>query len=203
MMYYGQYNEDNYIRRTCEGAGVELTPYIVDLGCGDGLHNSNSLYWIESRGWDALLCDANNDVLDLARERHEANGGVSIRHAILDSQEYPATLSESPFGWSTNVATRDDNSEISTVRIKDILDSDRDIGILSIDLEGCDTRVLKDMFESTGIRPEVIIIEGNGESERADQRGFIISGGYIWLTRLDVNQIFMRVDKFNSGGFNV
>jgi len=139
----------------------KINPTFVDAGCGDGLHQSNSGYFIKS-GWQALLIDALESNIYKCETLYIDNNKVEIIKAILSDKKEEVYFQEDDRHLALS-GIKDYIPNRTAFPISQILDNFtyfEPIGILSLDLEGYETPVLKDLIDNK-IFPQIIIVEGN------------------------------------------
>ena len=149
--YHSQWGEDRWI---AENLHLPTHGVFVDIGAGDGVRGSNTLY-VENLGWRGLCVDA--DPRNHQRLRQ--------RCCAVDTCAVSATPGLWPFGmyrhkpsWSGLHRTGTDYQEIlATCRtLEDLLDQWRihHIDLLSIDVEGTELDVWNSFDQ-----PSIVIIE--------------------------------------------
>jgi FkbM family methyltransferase len=154
--YHSQWGEDRWL-----ASHFEIAPHgvFVDVGAGDGITGSNTLY-LESLGWRGLCVDADPRNHEPLR-RH--------RRCAVDTCAVSATPGPSPFGMYTAKPSRsglhrrgaDYREILLTCRtLEDLLAQwciDR-IDLLSIDVEGTELDVW-DSFDPARHQPAIVIVE--------------------------------------------
>ncbi len=191
---YSQFDEDGYIAGIIRDQKLNITPFIIDLGAFDGKTLSNSRLFFEM-GWSGICVEAHPKTFEkLIGNNCNFNGycinmGVSDKNEILyitDHENIPEQnrLTSDPTGIKVETLTYQDILEITEHK-------DQPIGILSIDIEGYDTRVLKDVIKHK-YQPEFIITESHTMNDRRDQIALLQN--YHLLNILDFNNIFVRRD---------
>jgi len=194
-MSWSQHGEDVWLERFLIENKINLFPVIIDIGAGDGIDASNSKLFIDKYNFQGLLIDANKEKIKEAKKSYRNNNMVSCFAFMISDKSYKAKLRRikgKDWKWSKVTPCRDSGEY--TVTLTEFFDDNgiKEVGILSLDIEGLDTCVIKEMFKNSNVRPECIIIEGNSENERRRQREMISEKGYDLINTLSVNQIFMQ-----------
>ena len=153
--YFGQWGEDRWL---VENLVIPASGVFVDIGAGDGVRGSNSLYF-ENRGWTGLCVDAdarNRAALSLRRcaVRICAAASVPGRHAF--------SMCDAKTSWS-GLGDRGPGYTLTSVichTLEELL-IEADIGVidlLSIDVEG-DELDCWASFDAHLHQPGIVIIE--------------------------------------------
>jgi FkbM family methyltransferase len=83
---------------------------------------------------------------------------------------------------------RNKSYTVKCKRLITVLGLKQPIGLMSIDAEDMDTRILKDMIKSN-IRPHVVIAEGRSEEAKNQQRA-LMAKSYDFVETVGSNSIF-------------
>lgn len=197
----------DYLQR--KGLLDKLEKVVVDAGAGDGEYQSISRFWIKEQGFWAYLFDAlESNVEKLSRlYKDEKRVHVDTPPVVLSDIDYnKVVFQENPYHWSlsrvSEVAGPDEVLR-TTRRLSSLLSSyyigPVDVGILSIDVEGSDAKILKEMLEADWT-PQIIIIEANTCIEQSEQDEIFaayksrnyLSEGYKFIGGISPNRIFAR-----------
>lgn len=192
---YSQFDEDGYIAGIIKDHSLKITPFIIDLGAFDGETLSNSRLFFEM-GWSGFCVEAHPETFKKLIGNNErfkncqcVNAAISDVHELLYITNYDNIPEQNKL---TNEPT---NKRLETVTFYDLLEItgsfNKPIGILSIDIEGYDTRVLKDVVKHHH-QPEFIITESHTMNDRRDQIALLKN--YHLLNILDFNNVFVRRD---------
>ena len=195
-MYYSQHGEDSFIDNYIKENNLKIINRIVDVGAGDGTFLSNSRFFIESKRWEAYLIEGQLEQCNQMLELWKDKDMVHIMNAIVAEKVYPAHL-ELPHHWSLSTLKRDDKFTQNNNLTKTLSNMFRDLkiktcGILSVDIEGMDVKVIEEFLLHSICRPQIIIIEGNTIEERIKEKSVIEKEGYKLINTLNVNQIFIK-----------
>ena len=154
---------------------TKLQKLVVDIGAADGMYTSNSYTFIVDYGWDAVLIEPQLRQLVDAIECHvDCNDRVRFINCAICEEDGTANMFIHPNdgdGLTTNnhgsslvpipgsrvqimVATMSYETLVREVDFSQV-------GLLAIDTEGYDDRILAGIFAATPHRPGVIISETN------------------------------------------
>lgn len=142
--------------------------FVVDVGAR-GKFLSNSYDLLNALHWKGILIDAHpKSIEDITREF--AGLDAEIIHTAVSDYEGTAsfTLSQEPdhsslvSDWTNRFGGPKGSVTVPVQRLPNILKArnvPKNFGVLSIDVEGHDVKVLNDLFTRSDYRPEYIIIE--------------------------------------------
>jgi FkbM family methyltransferase len=152
---------------------------VVDVGANDGFYSSNSYPFIK-RGWRALLIEPHPGAFALARRLHENNPAVTALNLACSDRagELALNLFEADEGGSHSALSTDephphtDHTVARTVTVQvatleALLEQQgvpREFGLLSVDTEGHDYRVIRGL-NLARFQPRAIITENNANDE--------------------------------------
>jgi FkbM family methyltransferase len=164
--------ETEWLKEYIKARGLNLHKMFVDIGAGDGEYCSNSLAFIE-QGWEALLIDGLEANIEKCKQLHVGRPFVKCIHAILSDKVEKVCFVENKDHWSlsgvaTGTANRTTSMLSAILKDKNI----NSIGIMSIDIEGNEWKVLMDLLIN-GIYPQVLIVEGNTFEEMQFHRDIL------------------------------
>lgn len=149
MQSYSQANQDKWVIETLNG---KRDGFFVELGAYDGIQGSNTYALEKDFGWKGICVEANADVFK-ALERNRKSTNVNI--AVMDYRgecRFGRDAIDTPPFISTLCDTLDCILEWG--KAPNVID------YASIDIEGCEYRVLKDFpFDKWKIK--LITIEHN------------------------------------------
>ena len=150
-----------------------FAPVVVDVGANDGLYSSNSYPFIK-RGWRAILIEPDPSTFAKASKRHVGNRQVTTLNLACSDEAgaLPLILSGEADGGSHSALDSTGghapagkpatNSVMVKVELLEkVLDQQQvplNFGLLSVDTEGHDYRVIRGLNLSR-YRPRVIITE--------------------------------------------
>lgn len=192
--FHAQWGEDRWLATNFD---IPQLGVFVDIGAGDGVHGSNTLYF-ENLGWRGLCVDADP-------RNHEA---LRRRCCAVDTCAVSSTPGLWPFGmyahkpsWSGLARRGADYHEILvTCRTLDEL-LDRwcidQIDLLSIDVEGTELDVW-DSFDPTRHQPSMVIVEFDDDHparHRDAIRAHLGRDSYELIHQTPANLVLQRIDR--------
>lgn len=192
--YYAQWGEDRWL---IEHLVPPSTGVFVDVGAGDGVRGSNSLYF-ENRGWRGLCIDADPRNHDALQRRACAveTCGVSAAPGTRTFGMYAHKPS-----WSGLDRRGPDYQaiDIECHTLRGLLSRHEinEIDLLSIDVEGTELDAWGS-FDPDRHRPSIVIIEfDNKHPDRHEStiRAAIGLGTYDLVARTPSNLILQRTDR--------
>lgn len=202
---YAQHGEDLMMLNYLIDNQYIINPVFVDIGAYDGYTMSNSRIFWEKYGWSLVLVDANSEAVKKAEELYKNDDKVTVHHEYitLEGRGYGYLPRQENWGLATvqvsGKKTKKYNKKTKTLLqfLKELkLTKKDDIGILSIDIEGQETEILKNVLNELKVRPLLICIEGNTKKEKEKARK-LLKKEYDEIGELNVNLIFSRKDIKN------
>lgn len=132
--YYSQAEQDKWV---CEILDFKKDGYFVEIGAYDGIESSNTYFVEKELGWEGICIEPAPHIFDkLAANRKSTN----LKVAVMD---YKGTIY---FGEDT-VSETPNRHLVDCDTLDNILTANnapRDIDYMSVDIEGCEYRALKD-----------------------------------------------------------
>lgn len=206
MNRYSQHKEDlaliDFIKTVEARDGVTIPRLVIEAGALDGTTNSNSRLFIE-QGWKAILIEPNPDKKAELNRLHGDNRNVDlVFKAVSDYPEKATTnlyIHPKTAGHSSLIPIDGaDSVAVETDRLISIVTNSRlftgDIGILSLDIEGLEVRIIPDILL---LQPCIVIIEANCADAREQQRE-MMRPHYIEIACNSVNSIYYRRDMIDG-----
>jgi FkbM family methyltransferase len=188
--YHSQYGEDQWLVRNLS---VPAHGVFVDVGAGDGMAGSNTLFF-EERGWDGLCIDADpRNSMPLSKRRKNAIWGVvSTKETVQTltcAQDVQLTGLNPPSPRLEGVRI-----QVPTIRLDGVLDQFgiHDIDLLSIDTEGTELDILES-FSFETYHPHLVIVEYR--TCQNDHSAVLLDffaqlGCYEWIHQTSANMIW-------------
>lgn len=177
-----------------------------EIGANNPIATSNSFLLEQKYGLTGVLVEANPSLVpDLIRARGR---NKIINSAVVDYETecvdfYISNLSElssvdSSFvdGWDNGFVGRKDVISVKAERINKILEENtfgKKISLLSIDVEGLDLKIIKDL-DLNKWRPLIIQLEPSEhfiEDAKNKMISYMDNNGYLIVAATDVNLIFV------------
>lgn len=206
---YSQHGEDLFIVKQLYNNNKIGS--ILDIGANDGTTYSNSRYFIETLGWNAVLVEPTSQCISKLNELYSENGRVIIYPYAIDAEETetviylgnlePDTINqvstmstEEKAYWETNRNVQYTEELIKTKTIDQLI-SDININyfdIISIDTEGKDILAFSRLYE-LGYRPEFFIFEHNSNSNTIQQLSDICNTEYRIVWQNTINFILQKI----------
>jgi FkbM family methyltransferase len=166
---YTQFGELRQLLRVLISSGSEFQ-IVVDIGAR-GRDRSNSYNLMKDFGWKGVLVEANPFLVDSIRAEFDGLDYALVNCAVGDTpgtlpfhigvnDDVSSLLAEHASAWGDIQRTVD----VEVRRLADVL-RDHEVptsfGVLSLDIEGLDVRVLNDLIVNSDYRPTVVIIEAS------------------------------------------
>jgi FkbM family methyltransferase len=172
--------------------------FIIDVGASEGSYSSNSFDLLHSYDWHGLLLEPVPKQFEILSDLYKNNKKVNCINVALNEIDGEAILYGHPNdgdGTKTgnhgasllahhNSPIQYNVKAISCTTLASLVE---EVGILSLDTEGWDYKILNDLFINTDLRPHIIITEDiDGfpvrESE-ADKSTFLERFGYTQIIK--------------------
>jgi FkbM family methyltransferase len=197
--FYSQFGEDRYL---VEHKLVPKRGTFVDVGAGDPVRFSNSLYF-EQHGWTGVCVDADPKQVESLRGSRSCivewaaitSAGRPVELLQCEEPDYSTMLTHLPAvaaakGWSFT-PTRVPGARLEAILERHAVEQ---IDILSIDTEGTELDVC-DSMDWQRHRPSIVVIEhatmGRPKQETA-VREYFAQLPYRLIHRTECNLIFAR-----------
>jgi len=207
---HSEFGEGNFLRKYFDGVAPKYKLF-VDVGAF-GIELSNTYDLIVSDNWGGLLIEPMpievfwNPLREAVKERKNIK---ILNIAIADSRGVATGYIHETPGQSSLVFEQESQGkkEIVTRTLPDVLDEERvpiDFDLLSVDTEGLDYRIIKNLLEGSSYRPRVIVVERErplwehyqievAQREETIEYGEIFGRfGYVQVFETYGNKIFSR-----------
>lgn len=192
--FHSQWGEDTWLAATFHLPAMGV---FVDVGAGDGVHGSNTLYF-ENLGWQGLCVDA-----DPRNQTPLNRRGCAVETCAVSNTPGPASFGMYEHRASLSGLNRGgyDYTPI-TVQCQPLgLLLERwninQIDLLSIDVEGTEIDVW-DSFDNHRHRPGIVIIEFDDrhpDRHRQTLHKHLGVDNYVIIFETPANLIFERTDR--------
>lgn len=194
---YAQFGEDLFLTHLL---GYEKTDgTYVDIGCYHPIEFSNT-YIFYQRGWRGVAIDPNpafaNDWKRFRPHDRFLNLAISERAGRVEyihNDIHPA-LNRIRSNPDEMLATHERVIDVPTQPIHAVLQREfggRNIDLMSIDCEGYDIQILKQIDFSVW-KPNVIAAEDPCESDDSEITRFLRDKGYACKARIGITRVFQR-----------
>lgn len=194
-MAYAEHREDEYLFNLINAKGLTIPPYFVEIGACDGIHISNCRLFAEN-GWGGIFVEPNAHYFGQLEQNYEHRQDIlTIQAAVSDHAgietfyRYPnnvdlSGLHEKPL-YSVYYADK-----VKIVEAANL--TQKEVGIMSIDVEGHEQVILKNLFTLKKY-PCIMIVESNTMQDRKEQIE-LLNEHYHLLNVFDINTIWIRRD---------
>lgn len=207
MKYYSQYGQDEFIHRNF--LSDTDSKIFLDIGAYDGIEGSNTMFFEESLGWDGICFEPNPNIFNKLVQNRKCQ---SILGAAWDTNEQKVFrmvtgYSEMLSGIvdelnSQHISRIDDECKQTNGSYKDIpvqcydlnelliKNNIKDITYLSIDTEGSEFRVIKNL-DLNVINIKILSVENNYRD--SNLFNYLSSFGYKKVATLNIDDIYIKV----------
>ena len=202
MNTYAQHEEDLFIFNLIKRLDLPITPSFIDLGACDGIHMSNTRLFAEI-GWSGVFVEPSKHYFKQLQENYSHRKNINTINAAIGPLNGKVEFYFNPKNPDLSSIIGFDGAEkyyVDVITFNKLFCNPKfnNTGILSIDVEGIDTLILKAALESD-IDIQIIIIEGNTLDIRKYQIE-ILNKDYHLLNTLSVNTIWIKrnlYEKYN------
>jgi len=188
--HYSQFGEDIILREILK---KEVSNgFYVDVGCYHPKKFSNT-YMLFKKGWSGINIDMEEDKINLFNMVRPRD--FNVLSPISDKEEVVTLYRFGKYGLGSTIdkkiasETTDhiyDKTSVKTHTLNDVIDNspfkDRQIDVLSIDVEGVDLKVLKSL-NIKQYSPKIIIIEDHHKKIEdileTDTFKFLVQNNYV------------------------
>lgn len=206
--YFSQHGEDKYIENVLKGRKIALKKRIIDIGALTGLHNSNSRRFL-SLGWDGILIEPNpksfaelkSNVSKFKKVKlYLENVAISDKNEKLEFFAFDEEPGHSRIpNHNHKVSSKYMGMKPRTIAVDSITLEElftmypefTELGILDIDVEGLEEMILAELMK-TEVRPQIIIVEHQKDTNRMHDQRTLLSEEYILLNTIEVNDIWLH-----------
>jgi FkbM family methyltransferase len=194
MKDYSQHGEGMFIWNYIKNNDITIPNVFFEIGGLDGITNSNSRMFFEM-GWKGVLVEPNpHSFIKLIKNTSNFNGVYKFNVAISNNfniSNFNIVTKQNFQGHSS--LSEGGKHKVITVPIEFIAKQTyKEIGIMSIDAEGYDTIIVKNLIESN-LRPKILMVENMTKDDRLthvkDQKN-ILETEYEFIKQISVNGIW-------------
>lgn len=197
--YYSQSSEQENILKFFTGK----TGSLLDIGANDGIENSNSRALLEL-GWRGALVEPHPGAFANLSKNH-ISGTIVFECAITDydgevefhhcpDSQISSTKEEFTRQWK-KAGAKYDLIKVDCMSVKTLLESASgkfvSFDFITIDAEGCDFSILKQLSEFDFTGAKMICIECSGD-ERKEINQYLTERGFIFYHSTDENLLMIR-----------
>jgi len=169
---------------------------VVDIGAADGITGSNSYRLISECGWSAILIEPFKPFYNFLLELHKNNDKVKILNYACDNEEKQTVIKYRSFdehmGLTSLLCDWENSQNIETKKFNTLVETKK-IHFLSLDTEGKDFDILKDInFNEYDI--EVICSEKSDDLPHYNNNiiQFLQNKNYVHHLTTNHNFIFVK-----------
>jgi len=196
--YYSQFGEDHWIVEYCKIYGISIPKLVVDIGASDGIVISNSRYFIESEGYEAILAEPRRDCKTKLDRLYAGSERVRVWNGAVSTSKEDMIAFDDTKGDFSEI----DNKKGSLVPNTNFIGllsmfgkQNAEIGILSLDVEGHELPILVEILDYCS--PAFMILEANSTRERREQIA-LLNDRYFLLYTKDKNMLWMSERYFTE-----
>jgi len=204
MNTYSQHGEDAYLLKLLAHRNDKDFPQVaIEIGACDGKHFSNAALFADM-GWDVVFVEPLPVYFEQLQENYKDAENVICENAAISTESRKAVTfyyDQNSIDHSSLLGKESIHVEeisVKAMTYKGLLRKNKikEVGILSIDAEGMDTEILKQVLASD-VLPDIIIIESNTISERQEQL-LTLAEKYHLINVFDVNTVWFRKDAWKT-----
>lgn len=165
------HSADHVISDIFDLVDMDSIPHvIVDIGASEGSYSSNSFGLLHEYGWQGLLIEPIPKQFGTVNALYSDNENVKCINVAVSNVDGETILYGHPndgngtktgnHGASLLLHARSPvKYEVQTISCKTLSTLVEEVGLLSVDTEGWDYKILYDMLNNTILRPHIIITE--------------------------------------------
>lgn len=195
---------DSLLRAYVKTHGAPAGIAFVEIGANHPVATSSSYLFRKRYGMKSFLVEANPKLIP-ALQQYRA-GDTIINAAVVDNNSPTVEFYVSANNETSSLDNRfvtvrtpgiKETITVSTIRANDILkqaQSEAEMLLLSVDVEGYDLNILQDIDWET-YSPLILIVEPSEDYQPGSTTqiiDFMISNNYNLISETDVNLIFLR-----------
>lgn len=193
-VYYSQFGQEFYLE---ELGLLSRGGYFVEVGCNHPIINSNSHFLEHQCDFEGISIDA----IDYSKEFESERPNTRFVRCIVDKEHGQGTFYHvrDEDGWENQVSSvhketltmgkgfKADTIELEKIPLRDLVDNEKEIDVLLIDVEGHEFSVL-DSLDWNISKPRAIVVENNGDFYPRKEMEIYMSGkGYNLFARIGVS----------------
>jgi FkbM family methyltransferase len=191
--FWSQCGEDKFLNTYLKSKKIAKT--IVEIGAGLPEEFSNSNYFI-SNGWKACLVEPNKMCFDRLNDYYKDNDKVKMYQVLIGDQEGITNLDISHQHWALGKEATRKTAKMQVVgknTLTNILNDfgEGKIGIMSLDIEGGESKVLQQLIDSE-YRPQILLVESLSPKATVEIEEVIISE-YELVEVLSLTRVYKKI----------
>jgi FkbM family methyltransferase len=184
-----QHKESQYIASFIRNKKIKCPKTFIDIGSADGITISNSYFFIKN-GWNAVLTDPLPKYYKHSINIHKDNKNVQVFDNAISMTDGIVYFNEA----DTHSKIHHKGIEVESISYDNLLKKsgyiNKEIGILSIDVEGFEMSILTQVLHTKNL-PYFIITESNTPIERSLQID-LLNIKYDLINVLSVNTLWVK-----------
>jgi FkbM family methyltransferase len=189
-MYYSQFEEDKFIEEYCRNYGIKLHKTCIEIGASDGKTISNIRYFCLN-GFKGIYVEPIPIRYEEIKKNTQGQDCIILNNAVVpEGTDKEVKFKIEPSFDFSHIDNDNYNLIVRGIYWSEIIKCIQEVGILSIDIEGFETPILKDVLKSR-IRPQFIIIESNLTTERTNQMKMLLRSNYYLMKMKSKNNVWM------------
>lgn len=196
MANYSQHHEDQKLEEIV--LKCKIYPLVIDVGAGDGLFLSNSRKFITEYGFKGIMIEPSNEpFIELAKLYWEDPNVETLQVALAEKGGIEYILERGMMDgkghWTLDRILRTEGSPTKTETLSSVLKerSIKRVGLLSVDTEGYDTKIIEELIKNSEVRPDIIITETLNQENTDYVKQLLESDKYYLADQIEYNLIFL------------
>ena len=210
MAHYSQHGEDFVVDSLNI---INSQSVILDIGANDGITFSNSRLFIEKYNCNAFLVEPTSKCINLLTDIYQETNNIQILPYAISNKtgqlkinvgnlmdlptcvnQVSTLLDSEKEYWTSNRDVQYVTELVQSLTPLDLIKliGTTDIDLVSIDTEGLDYYILKELY-LLGVVPKIIIFEWNSKNNVLQDCLELLNSKYEIIYRNDVNLIFKLI----------
>lgn len=185
--------EDNFVINYFRNK--DCNKIVVDIGAADGITGSNSYRLIDELGWSAILIEPLQSFYEYLLKLHENNQNVEILNYACDNEEKQTTIKYRNFdeaiGLSSLINEWENSQSITTKKFNNLVNI-KQIDFLSIDCEGKDLDIIKDIDFNEYTITIICCEKSDDNNHNSNIIDYLTIKGYNLVITTEHNFIFVK-----------
>lgn len=188
--FYSQCGEDKFL--SVYVVGKKIAKVFVEIGAGLPEEFSNSNYFI-AQGWKACLVEPNSVCFEKLKDYYKDNLDVKFYQVLIGEVEGLGELDISQQHWALGKEATDKSTKTQIVGKNTLINiledfGQKKIGVMSIDIEGNEPKVLEQLIDSK-YRPKILLVESLSDQATIDIED-VISKEYKLIEVLSLTRVY-------------
>jgi FkbM family methyltransferase len=184
-----QHRESTYLAHFIRKKNIKCPKIFIDIGAADGEKISNSYFFIK-KGWQAVLTDPLPKYYQASFNLHSNNNNVQVFKYAISNTDGEVYFKENDTHSCISKHGLPVESKTYFNFLKEANFHNKEIGILSIDVEGFEVSILTQVLQTQNL-PYFIISESNTPQDRSIQVD-LLNQKYDLINVLSVNTLWVK-----------